>query len=508
VAAWNEGYVSEVSYTSGFYREVAPGWMATAALLMGHRPPPSSGAFAWAELGCGQGLGANAFAAAHPQAQFWGFDFNPSHIENARRMANAAGLANAHFAEASFAELAAGAITGLPTFDYIVLHGVWSWVSAENRGHLTEFIRRHLAPGGLVYVSYNVLAGWTAMLPVQRLMRLIGQDASGPAIARAVASLVELAKSDAAYFTAHPGLLARLEQAAKQDPRYLAHEFFNASWDPVGFEDVADAMADAKCGFIGSATLTDNIDSVALPPGVAQLAAQVADPRIREAIRDLGAARAFRRDLYRRGTETPPSGEQQALLQDLTLAGLGRERDTDIQIQTGIGHVSPRPEIYGPLLQRLADGEIPFEALRRDGQKLPEIMQVIAFLLTGGMALPSLPPVDAQAATAPATALNRHIAWVNTHGGNLAALVAPVLGTAITVDLLETLLLPSLLAGETNQVTLVDHLLAALAISGRSVTKDGAIADSDQARAVMTNTVARFLNGRLGLFRKLGILPA
>lgn len=515
MAVWNEGYVSEVTYTTGFYRELSPAWIALAAMLLGHRPPPSSGAFRWAELGCGQGLAPNAFAAAHPQAEFWGFDFNPSHIENARRMAAGAGLGNAHFFEASFAELAGGGVPGLPSFDYIVLHGIWSWVSPENRSHMVDFVRRHLAPGGIAYVSYNALAGWASMVPVQRMMRLLAQLQPGPsgeAMRHAMARTLEVARSDAGFFGANPAVLPRLEQAAAQDARYLAHEYLNASWEPVTFDEVATAMADAKCGFIGSATLTDNIDGVSVPPGVAKLLAGVTDPRLREAIRDLGAARPFRRDLFRRGTETPPQGEHLALLQSLVLTGLGREHDRDLKISTGIGHVVPRPEIYDPLLRRLALGPLPFDELRATGtlagQPLSEVLQVLAFLLTGGLALPSQPDMAGAAATPGAEALNRRIGLANAGGANITALVSPKLGTAIVADVVETLLLLALSQGETGAAALTAHVLELLGKSGRSVLKDGAVvADASQAREVMGATVARMLAERVGLFRKLGILP-
>lgn len=515
MAVWNEGYVSEVTYTTGFHREISPGWIALAAMLLGQRPPPSSGALRWAELGCGQGLAPNAFAAAHPQAEFWGFDFNPSHIENARRLAAAAGLGNAHFVEASFAELAAGEVPDLPSFDYIVLHGIWSWVSAENRAHMVRFIRRHLAPGGIVYVGYNALAGWASMVPVQRMMRLLAQSQPGPsneAMGRAMARTLEVAKSDAGFFGVNPAVLPRLEQAAGMDARYLAHEYLNAHWEPVTFDEVATAMADAKCGFIGSATLTDNIDGVSVPAGVAKLLAGVTDPRLREAIRDLGAARPFRRDLFRRGTEAPPQGEHLALLQSLVLTGLGREHEHDLKIATGIGHVTPRPEIYDPVLRRMARGPLPFTELRATGllagQPLSEVLQVLAFLLTGGLALPSQPEPAAIAATPGAAALNRQIGLANAGGTNIAALVSPKLGTAIAADVVETLFLVPLAQGETDPAALTAHVLASLAQAGRSVMKNGAVAaDPDQAQAVMGATVARILAERVGLFRSLGILP-
>ena len=74
MAAWNDGYIFDVAYTSGFYREIAPGWMAAAAMLLGHRPPDLTRPFRYAELGCGHGLSLNVFAASNPNGAFHGFD--------------------------------------------------------------------------------------------------------------------------------------------------------------------------------------------------------------------------------------------------------------------------------------------------------------------------------------------------------------------------------------------------------------------------------------------------
>jgi SAM-dependent methyltransferase len=62
----------------------------------------------------------------------------------------------------SFAEFAS---RDLPEFDYIGLHGIWSWISDENRAVIVDFIRRKLKVGGVLYISYNTLPGWAPLPP-------------------------------------------------------------------------------------------------------------------------------------------------------------------------------------------------------------------------------------------------------------------------------------------------------------------------------------------------------
>ena len=107
MAQWDDGYVTDVAYTSNFYREITPTWLAMTSLLLGHRPPDLARPFSYADLGCGNGFTTLVIAAACPHADVWGFDFNPAHVEFANDLAARAGLTNVRFVETSFADLEA-----------------------------------------------------------------------------------------------------------------------------------------------------------------------------------------------------------------------------------------------------------------------------------------------------------------------------------------------------------------------------------------------------------------
>ena len=83
------------------------------------------------------------------------------------------------------------------------------------------------------------------------------------------------------------------------------------------FADIAGEMLEAKCRFIGSATLAENIDTVSVPPNVAPILAETRDPNLRETLRDIGCAQTFRRDVYRKGIAPMPAAEQQMLLEGI-----------------------------------------------------------------------------------------------------------------------------------------------------------------------------------------------
>jgi SAM-dependent methyltransferase len=515
MASWDEGYVTDVVYTSNFYRECTPSWLAAASVLLGHRPPDLTRPFRYADLGCAHGFTALTVAATSPQAEVWGFDFNPAHIESARRLADAAGLTNVHFVEASFADMAAMSASALPDFDIMVSHGVLSWISAANRTQLIKVIGQRLRPGGLAYVSYNVTTGWTGMIPLRRLMHMMSaasQDRTDQGVPAIMEFLDRLKAGGAAFFAAHPTLEARITDIRRQDPRYIAHEFLNADWHPMMFADVATDMAAAKCGYIGSATLSENIDGVSVPVGVVPLLNEARDPILRETLRDFGASQGFRRDLYRRGVDSMPLAEHATMLDDLRLAWTGQAPTEQVTFNTNLGPVTGRPEIYRPLLALLEQGPVTVRQMRETPtfaqRPLLELLQAVALLISGGYGHPVLAGGDTEASRDSAARLNQAIAEANVLGADMPRLVTPLTGSAVTVDMLDCLLVSELLAGRPAELgSLTPTVMGLLSRSGRAVQRDGQpVTDPTEARSIVTGVLANALERRLPLYRALGVV--
>jgi SAM-dependent methyltransferase len=511
---WDDGYVTDVTYTSNVYRETTPAWLALTALLLGQRPPDLTRPFRYADLGCGNGMTAVFVAATCPQAEVWGFDFNPAHIEAARNWAAAAGLSNIHFVETSFAGLAALPDNGLPEFDFIVSHGVLSWISPQNQRLLIETIGRRLRAGGLAYIGYNVTTGWGAMTPIHTLMRLMAEsrpertDLAVPAIFEQVTRLKD---AGARFFPTNPAVATRLESLQKQDARYFAHELLNADWHPVMAASVIDAMAGVKCRFVGSASLTENIDTVAQPPGMLPLLAEASDPRLRETLRDFGIAQAFRRDVYRRGVIALPQAEQTARLDALRFVRAAALPEGEISFTTAVGTFTGRPEVYQPLLALLARGPVSLAELRQveafAGRQVGELIQALTLLVGGGFAHPMLP--DPTAGQATARALNRAIAQANADGVDVPRLVAPAIGSQVVADVLETLVIGQLLDGApADETSLVAHVLGVLRRTGRNLQREGKVVDDPaEATRLAIDLVRNALGPRMGLLQGLGVVP-
>src|SRR5882762_9667404 len=160
---WTAGYVADIGYTYGYYTELNP-LRTRLALLNAQQMVP--GIETACELGFGQGLSTNIHAAASG-VEWYGTDFNPSQAAFARDLAAKSGAA-AKLYDDAFADFAHR--TDLPDFDFIAVHGIWSWISDANREVIVEFIRRKLKVGGILYISYNTLPGWSAFAPMRHLM--------------------------------------------------------------------------------------------------------------------------------------------------------------------------------------------------------------------------------------------------------------------------------------------------------------------------------------------------
>ena len=280
------------------------------------------------------------------------------------------------------------------------------------------------------------------------------------------------------------------------------------------FADVADAMAGAKCTFIGSASLVENIDAVGVPPGVQPMVAEVRDIRLRETLRDFGAAQSFRRDIYRRGTPALPMPEHHRLLDAVTLHWTGHEAPGDIVFTTPLGSMTGNPEAYRPLLTALEAGPLTIAHARTiapfSGRPMVELLQAFALLIGGGFAHPGLPHGDSAEARRTSAALNRAIGALNTDGTELPRLTCPVLGTALRVDMTETLVVEALLSGHPADVApLTEILREKLRRGGRTLRKDGnPVTNETEAMEVATTIVRHVLEKRAPVLRRLGVLEA
>jgi SAM-dependent methyltransferase len=293
------GYVNDVPYTYHFTRELAPAWLDFVVALSGFEPPSRADGFTWCELGCGQGLTAAIFAGTHPTGEFHGIDAFAPHIDQARRLRERAGIDNLALHAIDFA--AAGELE-LPNFDYIVAHGVYTWIDARGRDDMRQFIDRRLKPGGVVYISYNSMPGWTSDVSFQYLVRAMAGTVAGDSTEqfRAAAKMID-AFTEAGAPALKSSVMATgglTQLRATLPSNYFAHEFLPPAWQPMYVTQMRADMADLGLVPAGSATIRENFDSFVLPPAARAALETVADPNLRDLVRDYFLNQRFRRDVF------------------------------------------------------------------------------------------------------------------------------------------------------------------------------------------------------------------
>ncbi|MBB6252303.1 class I SAM-dependent methyltransferase [Nitrospirillum iridis] len=417
---WTRGYASDIDYTRGWYRELSPLWLDTALALAGVAPPQGGDGAVWLELGCGHGLSALALAAARPDMTVIAVDFNPTHIHGAQRLARAAGLANIRLMEADFADLAEDAAGLLPPVDYVALHGVYTWVGEESRGHIARLISRRLKPGGAAYLSYNCLPGWAAAMPVQYLLNAYGQALPGPKAAagdQARDLLLHLLNQAAGYFSGNAAASARADRLRGATAPYLVHEYMHSGWRPAYHAQVAEDLAAAKLSYAGSAAWVENFPDLMMTWSQQEMAASAPTRALAETVKDYITNQPLRRDIFVRGPLTLDARQRVARLGALRLVALGEPGAALPEFTLPLG--APDPEIsrlFHPVLALLAGGPATLadlvEHLARTladwgPDSAGHLLRAIAILVAGDVLAPCLADAQIQAALPGVRRLNQ-----------------------------------------------------------------------------------------------------
>jgi hypothetical protein len=512
---WTSGYRADIDYTYGYYRELAPGLIDFALTYAGYDPPPAAGGMRYLELGYGQGISANIHAAA-TSGEYWGADFNPVHATGAQSLARVSG-ADAHFTDESFEDVAHR--DDLPQMDYIVLHGIWSWVSDANRRNIVEIIRKRLKVGGAVYMSYNTLPGWAVAMPLRQLMTLhagsAGSDMQG-LVGRIDASIAfgtKLAEVGARYFAANPTAKTRLDAIAGQNRHYVAHEYFNRDWAPMYFSDAHDWLADAKLSYAGAASVIDQQDGLNLTAPQREVINGIPPGVLRETVRDYLLNTQFRRDLYSRGARSLSPLEKLERLRATRITLVTPEATAPANVDTNLGTVGLRQDIYNPVVEVLVDaGDTPKTIGElSESPKLATLppgafLEALAVLVGASRAHPVQSEAAVEAATPRCQRLNAHLIERARISGDVTHLASPLIGGAVAVGRFEKIFLGARAAGQKKPAEWAKTAWEILSRQNQSIIKNGELLATAEANLDELTTQAKTMaDGRLSLLQRLKV---
>ncbi len=230
-----------------------PDRAATIATLLGMEPAPVESCRVL-ELGCAGGGNLIPMAYSLPGSEFVGVDLSPRQITRAREMLAALNLPNVRLENLDLLD-----ITGsLGRFDYIIAHGLYSWVAPAVRDKLLDICHRLLKPNGVAYISYNTYPGWHLLGTVRQMLLYHTRHLADPRarVAEARTFLDFLARSITTGDNAHSTLLHAYvgyvnERSLSKEDEALLHDELSEINDPVYFYQFAEHAAGHGLQYLG-----------------------------------------------------------------------------------------------------------------------------------------------------------------------------------------------------------------------------------------------------------------
>lgn len=295
-----------------------PDTLRAVASMYGYAATPLSRARVL-ELGCAAGGNLIPLAWYWPGAQCVGIDLGEQHVADGNALVETLGLKNVQILHRSISD----ALADLGTFDYILVHGVYSWVPDGVRQRILEVCAKQLNQSGIAYISYNTLPGWhIRALMRDAMLAYAGEGSPAERLDRAH-ELFMLLESMQAQDGAEAELLRKeIAFLRRASPHYVFHEYLEEFNQPVLFRDFAADAAAAGLAYL--------CDAQSWPGGDGSAAAE---KRIEhEQLQDIVSLRKFRRSLLIRANNNfLPQWRAERLAELSYYADLNSEEEIDLE---------------------------------------------------------------------------------------------------------------------------------------------------------------------------------
>lgn len=263
----------EIPYSKHAYPHTHPDRLATVATLVGMTPAPVEGCRVL-ELGCGAGGNLIPMALSMPGSEFLGIDLSSRQITDGQETIAALELRNIELKHLSILDVD----ERIGQFDYLICHGVYSWVSDPVRDKILDIAARQLAANGVAYISYNTYPGWHLL---ETLRHVIAHHTRSDSEARARISQARSLLDFLARIVPENGgphetrLRELLNELRGQQDYYLFHEYMEEVNAPVYFHEFAERAAANGLQYLGEAEF-DPLEVCTLTPELDQAMRQFA----------------------------------------------------------------------------------------------------------------------------------------------------------------------------------------------------------------------------------------
>lgn len=245
----------DLMYESGAFPQTAINNLEARARLMGLQPAPAANAKVL-ELGCSMGGNIITQALYYPDAEFAGIDLSGRQVAQGNAIIEKMGLKNVRLEEKDILTVD----ESFGKFDYIIVHGIWSWVPDAVKDKIFSICRNNLTKHGIAYISYNVYPGWKRQEQLREIMYFAGRDVlEEPLEARtrkgldALKALAEILENDKGL--GGGGKLPAMQKILNHNFYYIAHEYMEAFNDPIYVNGFIEWANRHRLAYIGDTDL-------------------------------------------------------------------------------------------------------------------------------------------------------------------------------------------------------------------------------------------------------------
>lgn len=321
-----------MSYPTKFFLQTHPDRLASIGAWFGMEPPAVEKC-RFLELGCGNGSNLISHAFNLPDAEFVGVDLSENHIMHAKEAAQELNLLNLKFYELDVMKMT---VEDFGKFDYIIAHGLYSWIPSFVREKVLELYREMLTTNGIGYISYNAYPGAHLRDMLRNMMRFYTQNISEPMekVGGAISFLHFLAENTSATKTYQPILQDELARHSRHDATAVFHDDLAEIYQPFYFHEFASDLEKNDLQFLSEAEL-HAMSLNSFSPEAQQFLESFDDPVQREQYRDFLSGRVFRQTLFCRRQITLNRQVEPSILNKFLLSSPIRPQSSNPDLAAG-----------------------------------------------------------------------------------------------------------------------------------------------------------------------------
>jgi SAM-dependent methyltransferase len=327
-----------VPYVSFAYAYTHPDSLCSLGRLFG-LSPASLRRCRVLELGCASGGNLIPMAEQLPECEFVGIDRSRVQIDRGRALVGELGLGNVRLEQGDILRVDPQTIG---SFDYVLCHGVFSWVPREVQDRILALTASVLRPRGLAFISYNVYPGWHMRELVRHMMvfhqRRFAEPGKQLEQARALLDFVAGAvQRRATANDPHALLLGKeLDSIRSMPDAYLFHEHLERDNSPLYFHEFVDRLQALPLRYLCDTDLNLMV-ARDMPDDVVETLGRIADDQIRmEQYLDFIRNRQFRTSVLCRSEAEPQRRLQPARVESLRWTMSAQPTSDAVVLEPGV----------------------------------------------------------------------------------------------------------------------------------------------------------------------------